>query len=106
MATILDNLEEVYDYIVNDIHYELNTTNKQYQKNMNKLCKISEKYPNIESVCEDQQVVALDVKEVKKLVEYLECKDNLYRMKSQRLLWYGAKYSYEILKKIGLLKEE
>lgn len=104
MTRFLDNLEEAYYDILNDIHYELNTTNKKYQDNVEKLCEIVEKYPGVKSICEDQKAVALDIEEAKKLIEYLECQDNLYDMKNQKLLYRGAKYLYVFLKNADLLK--
>lgn len=105
----MDELEEkygeIFSGILNNITYDLQKNNRKYIKNLDECGKIIDKYPNVRLVCEDNQPVALNIEEVKALINYYQYYENREIMQDKKLIYAGIRCAYMILKNAELLRE-
>lgn len=105
MEKYLDIFESLYGEIINEISSNLFENNKEYKDKFQKCSDIVDEYPNVRVVCEDKKAIALNVEEVKGLIQYLNSFEDREEMKSKLLFYTGAKYFYILMKNMDLLKE-
>lgn len=106
------NLDEQFYSIINDafdeyighVQYELQLNNLQYKNAMTSINDIIKKYPNIESVIEQQKEVALSIEESKALIEYLNLISTIKDIENREIFFKGGHSAYIYLNKIGIIK--
>lgn len=98
-------IEEIYMDMVSEISKDLFKNSNKYCNLINKMTEIVEKYPHVRCVCENKEVVSLNENEVKALIDYLNCCDEINIMQDKKLILMGGKYTYILLKQMNLLKD-
>ena len=106
MKDYFDIFESSYESIINDISWDLKEKDYTYKKNIEKCTIIVEKNPNVRAVIEDKTAMNLSQKEVELMLEWLSCFEENEDKKEREIFYYGARYAYDLLKTMNLLKWE
>ncbi len=106
------NLEDFFYSIINDafdeyighIQYQLQLNNSQYKNAITEIDNIIKKYPNIESIIEQQKEVSLSIEESKALIEYLNLICTIRDIEYREVFFRGGHIAYIYFNKMGIIK--
>ena len=82
----------------------LRTKNKEYEKLRKQICEIKEKYPNILSLLEDNEVENLNTEECKYLQKLLSLYSRMMDYEDREIFFLGARENYFYFKNLELIK--
>ena len=83
---------------------ELRNKNEDYKKLRNQVCEIKEKYPNILSLLEDNEVENLNKEECKNLQKLLSLYSRMMDYEDREIFFLGARENYFYFKNLEILK--
>ena len=90
--------------LIDSKRIELRNKNEDYKKIRNQVCEIKEKYPNILSLLEDNEVENLNKKECKNLQKLLSLYSRMMDYEDRELFFLGARENYFYFKNLEILK--
>lgn len=90
--------------LIDSRRIELRNKNEDYKKLRNQVCEIKEKYPNILSLLEDNEVENLNKEECKNLQKLLSLYSRMMDYEDREIFFLGAKENYFYFKNLEILK--
>ena len=90
--------------LIDSKRIELRNKNEDYKKLRNQVCEIKEKYPNILSLLEDNEVENLNKEEFKNLQKLLSLYSRMMDYEDREIFFLGARENYFYFKNLGILK--
>ena len=90
--------------LIDSKRIELRNKNEDYKKIRNQVCEIKEKYPNILSLLEDNEVENLNKKECKNLQKLLSLYSRMMDYEDREIFFVGARENYFYFKNLEILK--
>ena len=90
--------------LIDSKRIELRNKNEDYKKLRNQVCEIKEKYPNILSLLEDNEVENLNKEECKNLQKLLSLYSRMMDYEDREIFFLGAKENYFYFKNLEILK--
>ena len=90
--------------LIDSKRIELRNKNEDYKKLRNKVCEIKEKYPNILSLLEDNEVENLNKEECKNLQKLLSLYSRMMDYEDREIFFLGARENYFYFKNLEILK--
>ena len=90
--------------LIDSKRIELRNKNEDYKKLRNQVCEIKEKYPNILSLLEDNEVENLNKEECKKLQKLLSLYSRMMDYEDRKIFFLGARENYFYFKNLEILK--
>ena len=94
---------ELYE-LIDSKRIELREKNEDYKKLRNQVCEIKEKYPNILSLLEDNEVENLNKEECKNLQKLLSLYSRMMDYEDREIFFLGARENYFYFKNLEILK--
>lgn len=107
-------MEEIRLYDINSIEFndlidtarvELKRNNSEYKELQNKVNKIMESYPNLQSLFEDDRVMNLNEEECKMLQKLVSLHLQISEYEDRKIFFLGARENYFYFKNLGIIKE-
>ena len=83
----------------------LRTKNEEYKNLRKQVCEITEKYPNILALMEDNEVETLNTEECKHLQKLLSLYSRMTDFEDREIFFLGARENYFYFKHLELIKE-
>ena len=80
--------------LIDSKRIELRNKNEDYKKLRNQVCEIKEKYPNILSLLEDNEVENLNKEECKNLQKLLSLYSRMMDYEDREIFFLGARENY------------
>ena len=90
--------------LIDSKRIELRNKNEDYKKLRNQVCEIKEKYPNILSLLEDNEVENLNKEECKNLQKLLSLYSRMMDYEDREIFFLGARENYFYFKNLEILK--
>ena len=90
--------------LIDSKRIELRNKNEDYKKLRNQVCEIKEKYPNILSFLEDNEVENLNKEECKNLQKLLSLYSRMMDYEDREIFFLGARENYFYFKNLEILK--
>ena len=90
--------------LIDSKRIELRNKNEDYKKLRNQVCEIKEKYPNILSLLEDDEVENLNKEECKNLQKLLSLYSRMMDYEDREIFFLGARENYFYFKNLEILK--
>ena len=90
--------------LIDSKRIELRNKNEDYKKLRNQVCEIKEKYPNILSLLEDNEVENLNNEECKNLQKLLSLYSRMMDYEDREIFFLGARENYFYFKNLEILK--
>ena len=90
--------------LIDSKRIELRNKNENYKKLRNQVCEIKEKYPNILSLLEDNEVENLNKEECKNLQKLLSLYSRMMDYEDREIFFLGARENYFYFKNLEILK--
>ena len=90
--------------LIDSKRIELRNKNEDYKKLKNQVCEIKEKYPNILSLLEDNEVENLNKEECKNLQKLLSLYSRMMDYEDREIFFLGARENYFYFKNLEILK--
>ena len=90
--------------LIDSKRIELREKNEDYKKLRNQVCEIKEKYPNILSLLEDNEVENLNKEECKNLQKLLSLYSRMMDYEDRENFFLGARENYFYFKNLEILK--
>ena len=90
--------------LIDSKRIELRNKNEDYKKLRNQVCEIKEKYPNILSLLEDNEVENLNKEECKNLQNLLSLYSRMMDYEDREIFFLGARENYFYFKNLEILK--
>ena len=90
--------------LIDSKRIELREKNEDYKKLRNQVCEIKEKYPNILSLLEDNEVENLNKEECKNLQKLLSLYSRMMDYEDREIFFLGARENYFYFKNLEILK--
>ena len=90
--------------LIDSKRIELINKNEDYKKLRNQVCEIKEKYPNILSLLEDNEVENLNKEECKNLQKLLSLYSRMMDYEDREIFFLGARENYFYFKNLEILK--
>ena len=90
--------------LIDSKRIELRNKNEDYKKLRNQVCEIKEKYPNILSFLEDNEVENLNKEECKNLQKLLSLYSRMMNYENREIFFLGARENYFYFKNLEILK--
>ena len=90
--------------LIDSRRIELRNKNEDYKKLRKQVCEIKEKYPNILSLLEDNEVENLNNEECKNLQKLLSLYSRMMDYEDREIFFLGARENYFYFKNLGILK--
>lgn len=90
--------------LIDSKRIELRNKNEDYKKIRNQVCEIKEKYPNILSLLEDNEVEDLNKEECKNLQKLLSLYSRMMDYEDREFFFLGARENYFYFKNLEILK--
>lgn len=90
--------------LIDSKRIELRNKNEDYKKIRNQVCEIKEKYPNILSLLEDNEVENLNKEECKNLQNLLSLYSRMMDYEDREIFFLGARENYFYFKNLEILK--
>ena len=90
--------------LIDSKRIELREKNEDYKKLRNQVCEIKEKYPNILSLFEDNEVENLNKEECKNLQKLLSLYSRMMDYEDREIFFLGARENYFYFKNLEILK--
>ena len=90
--------------LIDSKRIELRNKNEDYKKLRNQVCEIKEKYPNILSLFEDNEVENLNKEECKNLQKLLSLYSRMMDYEDREIFFLGARENYFYFKNLEILK--
>ena len=90
--------------LIDSKRIELRNKNEDYKKSRNQVCEIKEKYPNILSLLEDNEVENLNKEECKNLQKLLSLYSRMMDYEDREIFFLGARENYFYFKNLEILK--
>ena len=90
--------------LIDSKRIELRNKNEDYKKLRNQVCEIKEKYPNILSLLEDNEVENLNKEECKNLQKLLSLYSRIMNYENREIYFLGARENYFYFKNLEILK--
>lgn len=90
--------------LIDSKRIELRNKNEDYKKLRNQVCEIKEKYPNILSLLEDNEVENLNKEECKNLQKLLSLYSRMMDYEDREIFFLGARENYFHFKNLEILK--
>ena len=90
--------------LIDSKRIELRNKNEDYEKLRNQVCEIKEKYPNILSLLEDNEVENLNKEECKNLQKLLSLYSRMMDYEDREIFFLGARENYFYFKNLEILK--
>ena len=90
--------------LIDSKRIELRNKNEDYKKLRNQVCEIKEKYPNILSLLEDNEVENLNKEECKNLQKLLSLYSRMMDYEDREIFFLGATENYFYFKYLEILK--
>jgi hypothetical protein len=90
--------------LIDSKRIELRNKNQDYKKLRNQVCEIKEKYPNILSLLEDNEVENLNKEECKNLQKLLSLYSRMMDYEDREIFFLGARENYFYFKNLEILK--
>lgn len=98
------DISEFNEYIDNE-RLNLIKKNKEYKKLQTQYYSIIEKYPNLQLIFEDDEVLVLNKTESKMLQKLMQIGLKIDEIEKYYIFFSGGKQAYFYFKKLGILKE-
>ena len=98
------DISEFNDYIDNE-RLNLIKNNKEYKELQTQYYSIMEKYPNLQLIFEDDEVLVLNKTESKMLQKLMQIGLKIDEIEKYYIFFSGGKQTYFYFKKLGILKE-
>ena len=83
----------------------LKTKNKSYKDLQEKVSKITNSYPNILAIIEDNEIDGLNKEECKNLQKLISLYLEMVDYEDREIFFLGARENYYYFKNLGLIKE-
>ena len=96
---------ELYSSIIDEMYNDLIHNDKKYIYNYNKLCDILENNPNLAKIIEYREPVSLSDDDVKALIDYFNCLDNIRIKENKKIFYIGGRHTYLFMKNANLINE-
>ena len=90
--------------LIDSKRIELRNKNEDYKKIRNQVCEIKEKYPNILSLLEDNEVEDLNKEECKNLQKLLSLYSRMMDYEDREFFFLGSRDNYFYFKNLEILK--
>ena len=90
--------------LIDSKRIELRNKNDDYKNLRNQVCEIKEKYPNILSLLEDNEVENLNKEECKNLQKLLSLYSRMMDYEDREFFFLGARENYFYFKNLEILK--
>jgi hypothetical protein len=90
--------------LIDSRRIELRNKNEDYKKLRKQVCEIKEKYPNILSLLEDNEVENLNNEECKNLQKLLSLYSRMMDYEDREIFFLGARENYFYFKNLEILK--
>ena len=90
--------------LIDSRRIELRNKNEDYKKLRKQVCEIKEKYPNILSLLEDNEVENLNKEECKNLQKLLSLYSRMMDYEDREIFFLGARENYFYFKNLEILK--
>jgi hypothetical protein len=90
--------------LIDSKRIELRNKNEDYKKLRKQVCEIKEKYPNILSLLEDNEVENLNNEECKNLQKLLSLYSRMMDYEDREIFFLGARENYFYFKNLEILK--
>ena len=90
--------------LIDSKRIELRNKNEDYKKLRNQVWEIKEKYPNILSLLEDNEVENLNKEECKNLQKLLSLYSRMMDYEDREIFFLGARENYFYFKNLEILK--
>ena len=90
--------------LIDSRRIELRNKSEDYKKLRNQVCEIKEKYPNILSLLEDNEVENLNKEECKNLQKLLSLYSRMMDYEDREIFFLGARENYFYFKNLEILK--
>ena len=107
-------MEEMKLYDINSIEFnelmdsarmQLKDSNSEYKELRKKATEIMDKYPNIQLLFENDDVVNLNKEECKMLQELVSIYLQMSQYEDRKIFFLGARENYFYFKNLGIIKE-